>query len=355
MKKPKVLVFIYNSNKIGGPTTAMRLLMNSWLKENYEFKEICINGRLGKIPQIRLIFKLVKEIKDFNPDVIHLTGLQLQGFYATIASRLAGYDNILTVVRGSSSDAIEFSKFSKLLFVKIIEPITLRLSKVVYTVCIEMAEKPLIKNNTKNFGGVVHNAIPNINLNDYSKTSIRKELNISHSDVLVVYTGRVTKEKGIHYALDAFRSIESAKFIICGTGSHYNEFKATYSEEIKMGKVHFLGDRKDIISVLTGCDIFLFPTLHENLSNSLLEACAVGLPSVVTNVGGNPEVIRDGINGFLVEPHDSMAIVEALKLLIDDENKRKSMGNIAQRIVNEEFSQEKIFSQVDKLYQMTLA
>lgn len=355
MKKPKVLVFIYNSNKIGGPTTSMRLLMNSRLKEDYEFKEICINGRLGKIPQIRLILKLVKEIKNYNPDLVHVSGLQLQGFYATLATRLAGVKNILLIVHGSTTEMINFSKVSKWIFGSIIEPITLRMAKIVYTVCYAMAENPLIKNNTKNFGGVVHNAIPNINLNDYSKISIRKELNISHSDVLVVYTGRVTKEKGLHYALDAFRSIENAKFIICGTGSHYNEFMTTYSEEIKMGKVHFLGDRKDIINVLTGCDIFLFPTLHENLSNSLLEACVVGLPSVVTNVGGNPEVIRDGINGFLVEPHDSMAIVEALKLLIDDENKRKSMGNIAQRIVNEEFSQEKIFSQVDKLYQMTLA
>lgn len=353
--KPRVLVFMYNSSKIGGPTTAMRLLMNSWLKEHYNFKEININGRLGKRPQIKLLMNLIKEIKAFDPDIIHLTGLQLHGFYASLASRLAGYKNILTVVRGSTTDAIEFPKLSKLIFGKIIEPLTIRMSKVLYTVCNEMAEKDLIKKNTKTFGGIVHNAIPVINLNDYDKNSIRKELKLSHSDVLVVYTGRVTKEKGLHYALDAFRSIEKAKFIICGTGVHYNEFITMYAKEIEMGKVFFLGDRDDIINILSGCDIFLFPTLHENLSNSLLEACAVGLPSIATNVGGNPEVIRDGINGILVEPHDSTAIVEAVKLLIDDEKKRKSMGIMAQRIVNDEFSQEKIFSQVDKLYKMTMS
>lgn len=351
-RKPRVLVFIYNSTQIGGPTTAMRLLMNSWLKDEYEFKEIYIDRKLGKIIKLRLINSLRKQIKNYNPDVIHITGLQLHGFYATLSARLAGYKNILLVIRGSSTEAIAFSKTSKWIFGHIIEPITLRLAKVVYTVCYAMAKNPLITKNVKEFGGVVHNAIPNIDLLKYNHDAFRTEIGARPSDILVVYTGRVTNEKGVGYALEAFRTIEdkNIKFIICGNGADLESFKKAYKDEIENEQVIFLGERKDVINVLVGCDVFLFPTLHENLSNSLLEACAVGMPIIATSVGGNPEVIEDGVNGLLIPPEDVLSIRDAIMSLVNDREKMKKLGDKAQEIGHEKFSQDKIFNQVDYFY-----
>lgn len=353
-RKPKVLIFIYNANKIGGPTTAMRLIMNSWLKQKYEFEEIGIHEKLGKIPRLCLINKLRKQIKKSNPDIVHVSGLQLHGFYAVIAARLAGCKNVLTVVRGSSTDALGITKVKRWVFGKIIEPITLRCSKVVYTVCNAMAERPLIQKNTKIFGGVVHNAIPEINMNNYNQHSFRNEQGFSDDDVLLVYTGRVTKDKGLQYALGAISQIEDVniKFVICGDGPDLRKIQREYINLLNSRKVVMLGARDDIIRILLECDIFLFPTLHENLSNSLLEACAVGLPIIATSVGGNPEVIKDGFNGLLVPPRNELAIRQAIEALTKDKQKMKELGENARTVALNKFSQDKIYNQVDKLYQL---
>lgn len=351
-EKPKILVFIYYPSKIGGPTRAMRLLMDSYLKENYDFKEIVIDEPLGKKIRFKLLNNLRKEIKEYNPDLIHLSGLQLQGFYATLASRIAGYKNILIVVRGSSTDMINFSPISKWIFGRIIEPATLRMAKIVYTVSTEMSNKSLMTKNVKNFGGVIHNAAPEIDSDLYRKTAIKDELGLSDQDILVVYTGRVTKEKGLNYALNAFKELEynNLKFIICGNGEHFEEFKSEFHSEVKSKKIFFLGERKDVLEILHGSDIFLFPTLHENLSNSLLEAASVGLPIIATNVGGNPEVIQSGVNGILVPSRDSGAIKKALIEMIGDKEKMAHMGTNARLISKKNFSQASIYIKVDSLY-----
>ena len=73
--KKKVLIYIYNSAQIGGPTTAMRLLQKSFLRNEYEFKEIYIDDKLGIKPNFGTLKKLIDETKTYNPEIIHITGL----------------------------------------------------------------------------------------------------------------------------------------------------------------------------------------------------------------------------------------------------------------------------------------
>lgn len=347
--KPRVAVFVYNTSKIGGPTKAMRLLMESWLKEHYTFKEFAINSKLGKIPRIKLILKLRKELRDFDPEIIHITGLQLHGFYAALISRLAGYKNLVLVVRGSSTDSLSFPLLNKALFKYIIEPYTIKLVRFVYTVCETMAEKKMIKESGK-FVGVINNAIPLIDISVFTKGYVRNELGIGPSEVLFVYTGRITYEKGLDFALEAFNNIKNAKFLLCGTGENIADYKIKHKKLIDEKKVFFLGERQDVLNILFDADVFLFPTLHENLSNSLLEACVFGIPSIATSVGGNPEVIKNGFNGVLINKSDSIAIEKAANFFIENENERKIMGQNARNFVLEFFSQESKFKQVKEIY-----
>ena len=96
-------------------------------------------------------------------------------------------------------------------------------------------------------------------------------------------------------------------------------------------KVIFMGYQKEIEAILTSSDIFILPTPHETLSVALLEASAVGLALLGSNVGGVPEIIEDNKNGFLFEPANSDEIVEKILTLYENKNLISSFGLNAQK------------------------
>ncbi len=334
----------------------MRLMMNSWLKDHYEFKEIQVNGRFGLFPRLNLISRLILDIRSFNPDIIHISGLQLQGFYSVLASRLAGYRNIILTIRGKSTDSLEISFVKKMMMGYIIEPITLFMSKYVTTVCIDMSNRIHGLKKSPKFAGVIHNAMPQLNQDNPDSHTIRTELGLNEKDLLLVYSGRIVMEKGISYLLEASRALKDSRIrlLLCGDGKDIDAYMKNYQPEIQAGKIFFLLRRKDIFAILKESDLFVFPTLHENLSNSLLEALAVGLPIIATNVGGNPEIVTDGVNGWLVPAKDSQALQEAIEKIIQDPELAKKMRKESLRIGTEHFSQRLVYQKIDELYQKSL-
>ncbi len=97
------------------------------------------------------------------------------------------------------------------------------------------------------------------------------------------------------------------------------------------------GFRKDVHRFLRDADLLVLPSLTEGLPNILLEAAAARRACVATNVGGNPEVIEDGISGLLVPPADPVALAEAITSLISDDRSRRDFGARARAVVVERF------------------
>lgn len=91
-------------------------------------------------------------------------------------------------------------------------------------------------------------------------------------------------------------------------------------------KIKFLGSFDDTRDILNNADVFVLTSVTEALPLSVIEAIAVGLPCIVTNVGGNPDIIEDGKEGFLVNPGDYKAIAKHLRFLIDNPAKKKEMS-----------------------------
>lgn len=350
----KVLVSFYNTNKIGGPNTSMKNLVKSFLKNKYDFRGICINEHLGIIPKINVIKRLVSEIKKYSPDIIVVGGLQLHGFYMMISSYLAGYHNAtLLVVHGSACDNVNFNKFKYFLFRRIIEPLTLKLSYITITVCDYMSKREIITQNCRRFGGVIYNAIPIIDNCDIKNESIRKQLGISSSTIVLTYTGRLVYDKGITFLLEAIAKItinEGIILLIVGEGKDKDYF-IDYANKLSiLSKVYFIGKRDDVIEILKETDIYVFPSLHENLPNSLLEACSIGIPVISTNVGGIPEIIIDGKNGILVEKEDVNCLVNAIEKLCSDGALREEMSLYNKAYIENKFSQDVVFKKYDEIF-----
>lgn len=355
IKKPKIMLHIIMPNQVSGPNNASRLIADSFLSSVYNFNFLTQKTHAGGRVNFSLIKNLKKQIKEFNPDVIHLSGLQSSGFHAVIAAKLCR-KKVILAVRGSSVDAIGISKKLKFAFRQIIEPITLHLSDKVYTVCKAMESRDFIQNNTKGrLIGTIHNSAPIINTNSIKCYNLKEKFRFDEDAVIVTIVGRMVYDKGITFIAEAIKQInnKNIKFLFVGNAPKSNGFEESLKLEVGDQRVFFLGkqEKNEVLSILKESDIFLFATLHENLSNALLEALALGLSVIATNVGGNPEVVTNGYNGLLIAPKDSDSIVKSVSLLASDVNMRKRLGQNALKVVQEKFSQELLLKRLHLEYQ----
>src|SRR5262249_32595385 len=141
---------------------------------------------------------------------------------------------------------------------------------------------------------------------------LREKLSIAPGDRVISTVGHVRRIKGfdvlIRAAIAVHQKDPQALFLIAGENhepKHYAELEALLAETGNKARVRLVGNVDDVPAFLGLSDIFCLPSRSEGLSNALLEAMACGLPSVATRVGGNPELIEDGRNGYLVESEDS--------------------------------------------------
>lgn len=119
-------------------------------------------------------------------------------------------------------------------------------------------------------------------------------------------------------------------------------------------RLQFLGKRSDIPSLLAGMDICVLPSLSEGLSNALIEYMAAGRPVVATAVGGNVEVIKDGVNGFLVSSKDPAALAIAIMKLLGDPALAERLGREARATVEMDFDVEKQIKKLEALLEGSL-
>jgi len=103
-------------------------------------------------------------------------------------------------------------------------------------------------------------------------------------------------------------------------------------------RVFFLGDRSDIHELLSALDLFVMSSVTEGYSIALLEACAAGLPIVATKVGGNAEIVREGVNGHLVTEREPVDMANAIVALLADGERAEAMGQAGRDWVLEQGS-----------------
>ena len=157
--------------------------------------------------------------------------------------------------------------------------------------------------------------------------------------------GRLTPVKNQQLLLRAVASLretspelfERIRIVLVGDGSLQLSLRELAGELGLEEAVWFAGDRSDVPELLAVMDVFVLPSLAEGISNTVLEAMATGLPVIATDVGGNRELVQDGLNGRLVPVGDSEALATALLGLLEDEQERKRQGANALRKVRDRF------------------
>ena len=128
----------------------------------------------------------------------------------------------------------------------------------------------------------------------------------------------------------------------------------TIDEWKKEGIVNILGFRDDMINCIQDSSIVCLPSYREGLPKSLLEAASCGRPIVTTDVPGCREIVKDGINGFLVPSKDSVLLADSLHKLIIDRNLRKKMGRNGRELVERELSAEIVSFKTEQVWNKLL-
>lgn len=189
--------------------------------------------------------------------------------------------------------------------------------------------------------------------------AVRQSSRISASAPVLLTLARYSPEKAPEVMLDIFARVHAA-----WPDSHYVIAGSRMMDDDEMGEmvrarglaehVHLLGVRSDVAALLSCADVFLLPSRVEGIPNALMEAMAAGVPVVASSVGGVPDLVRHGIDGFLHEAGDVDGMAESVKTLLGDAGLRTRLGDTARQRILDEFSLQKLGDRVVSRYHQLL-
>jgi glycosyltransferase involved in cell wall biosynthesis len=304
----------------------------------------------GLFSSLFMVFKVERELKRRKADILH-TFLFRANFIGRIAARAAGVPVVISSLRTMEEE----KKYQ--LFLE-------RITSFMVDRYIAVSEK--VKEHA-----ISHSKIPpdkivtiynGVRLQDTGGASdpeaLRRALNISPSDRVLMVIGRLRKEKGHSFLIDAIdevrKRIPGIKLIIVGEGEEEPRLKAQVRRLSLTETVVFTGLRRDIPELLTIAELVVLPSLWEGMPNCLLEAMNAGKPVIATAVGGIPEVVLDGYTGILVPPWNSKALTEAMVRVLSQQEVAHKMGARGRKRVEQCFPLEKSIFETEMLYQEVL-
>ena len=186
---------------------------------------------------------------------------------------------------------------------------------------------------------------------------LRQEFKFTNQHQVVGFVGRLVREKGIPELLQAAKIVlqqrPMTKFLFVGPldEEKTDAFSPATAKEYGIAEACiFTGLRDDMPEMYGLMDIFVLPSHREGFPRSPMEASAMSLPSVVTNIRGCREVVENGQNGFLVPLGDVAALSQAMLALLDDQAMALRMGEIGRAMALERFDEQLVFSRVKAEY-----
>jgi glycosyltransferase involved in cell wall biosynthesis len=210
---------------------------------------------------------------------------------------------------------------------------------------------------------VIHNGVDTLKFQPaVDKRKIKQELGFNSEDIAILSVGRLYARKGLFTLIESMPSVverfKNAKFIISGKGQSDEMHKLiNYADKIGIkDSIIFTGyyPDKKLPKLYQAADIFAFSTFYEHHPFAVLEALSTGLPVVTTNVGGIPETIENGKNGFLVEPFNPKQFADKILYLLEHPAEASEMGSLARKTILERFDWRIVVKDAIKVYDEAL-
>jgi len=300
------------------------------------------------VEDIKSLWGVYQAIKSFKPDLVHAHSTKA-GFAARLCCFILRFKPVLFTAHGWAFT--EGRPYWKRWLLAQAERLAARATTRI--ICVSEHDREL----ALQFGVarqdklvVVHNGITPWLPTQGGGARIRRGLGLQNTTT-ITFVGRLVPQKDVLTLLSAMKDLPNGKLLMIGDGELRPQVEDFIHQNELEDRVVLLGTRYDVPDILADSDIFVLPSRWEGLPYVVIEASMAGLPVVATRVGGIPELVEDGVTGFLVPPGNPEALSEAIQRLLDNKDLRHQMGRAGREKALREFTSEHMLVETDKVYE----
>jgi glycosyltransferase involved in cell wall biosynthesis len=196
-------------------------------------------------------------------------------------------------------------------------------------------------------------------VSEEKKMDLRRKWGLGEQDAVVGIVSKLWDGKGHIQLLDAFRQIhrtkKEAKLVIVGEGYRLEDLRRLVDTHGLDGSVLFAGFQADVAPLVATFDAAVLPSLFEGMGRVLLEAMAMGKPVVASRIGGIPDLVEHGVNGYLVRPGSVKDLKEALLKILNNPSLARKMGQAGRQRIKSEFDALAMVDAIERVYRHLLS
>lgn len=337
----------YEVDVIAGGSGDLKKILESdginYIEDPYMVREISLGIDIKNVKYLKNLFK------KNGYDIVHCHSSKA-GLVGRIAARLAKIDKIIYTVHGFVFNE-PMNKIKKYIYI-ICEFIGARCGDEIVTVS-KKDYQCALDYNIGNANNTIF--IPNA-IKDIDKKSLKcredmlSQLGIDNNTFIIGNVSNFYETKGHRYLIDALIKLYDEGYdfhvLFAGEGNNLQEMQ---EKSKNYDKIKFLGFRKDNYDIMNCFDLFVLPSVKEGMPYVILEAMNLGKPVLCTEVGALVDIIKDGENGYIVEPQSTEVLYKKIKSIL--ENKElQDIGKAGEEYVKKHFSFESFVNNLEKLY-----
>ncbi len=359
------LRFMSNYYEIVGVANPDEELNEVAIQEGIRTYPVRMTRTISPVRDLLAVFRLYRFLKKEQPFIVH-THTPKAGIVGMLAAWLAGVNNRFHTVAGMP---LLIERGPKRWLLNIVEKLTYSLatrvfpnSKGLYEIIIRERFAPASK--LKIIGQGSSNGIDVDHFNpeqvsDKQMQELKERIGAVSEGLVMVYIGRLVNDKGVNELVTAFDRFYStdknSKLILVGRRENELDPLDARTERLIESNpgIISVGWQDDVRPFLGIADFFVFPTYREGFPNVLLQAGAMGVPAIVTDINGCNEIVKDGINGIIIPTKNTGAVFRAMKLLAEEPATRRKMQAVARENIVVNYKQTYIWNELLKLYRST--
>lgn len=333
-------------------------------KEKVSTYHLEMSRKITPISDLMAVVKLYFFLRKEKPFIVH-THTPKAGIVGMLASKLARVPHRLHTVAGLP--LLETNGFKRILL-DLVEKLTYSCATKVYPNSYGLLGI-ITKNNYCSFAKlkVIANGSSNgidtayFNPNIFStpqNSELKIDLGISTSDFVFVFIGRLVGDKGINEMVAAFEVVNkkfpNAKLLLVGDYETYlDPLSLLTLDQIQTNNaIITVGFQNDVRPYLSISNVLVFPSYREGFPNTVMQAGAMGLPSIVSNINGCNEIIVEGENGCIIPVKNTSAIIEKMELLLSDEHYFKQIKLNARKMIVSRYEQKVVWEAILEEYRL---
>ena len=332
-------------------------------KEEIRVIPVNLTRKITPIQDLKALITLYKILRKEKPFIVH-SHTPKAGTIGMMAARMAGVPHRLHTIAGLP--LVEATGLKRVLL-NAVEKLTYSCATKVYPNSVGLQEIVLDHKftNTKKLKVIGHGSSNGIDTSYFdpslystaTKLELRKKLKLTNDDFVFVFVGRLVGDKGINELIAAFKKIleehTNVQLLLVGNPEEELDPMLPETEEFifKSDKVIATGWADDVRPYFAISDCLTFPSYREGFPNVVMQSGAMGLYSIVSDINGCNEIVKEGVNGTIIPTKNTEALFNAMKHVLDNKEKFATEKGVYREMIKKRYERSFIWNELLKEYQ----